>query len=105
MSSDFEGWSNLPKAVKLLDISIIGFLSILFVAVVLYFGVLDQTVQNLMIIFLVAILSLFTWYFRAQLVKASDFITQKRYFREWFIVCSFIIIIIGILVLAYPVTY
>ncbi|MFX0171664.1 MAG: hypothetical protein ACFE9L_07070 [Candidatus Hodarchaeota archaeon] len=105
MSSTPKGWSNLPKTVKLLDVSIFGFILILSGAIVLYFGVLDNTVQNLMIIFLVAILSLFTWHFRGQLAKASDLTSQKRYFHEWVIVCLFMFVIIGILVIIYPVTY
>ncbi|MFX0051069.1 MAG: hypothetical protein ACFFAJ_14795 [Candidatus Hodarchaeota archaeon] len=105
MSSAPKGWSNLSKTVKLLDVSIFGFILILSVAIILYFSVLDNTVQNLMIIFLVAILSLFTWYFRDQLAKASDLTSQKRYFHEWVIVCIFMFVIIGILVIIYPVTY
>lgn len=105
MSSDIEGWFNLPKPVKLLDISLIGYIVILVVATILYLAILDQTVQNLMPIFLAAILSLITWNFRTQLLKTSDPDMHKRYFREWVVVCFGIIVIIGVILLVYPVTY
>ncbi len=105
MSSDLEGWFNLPKSVKLLDISLVGCGFILITAIFLYFSVLDRTVQNLMLIFLTAILLLITWNFRTQLTKTSDYKVQKRYFREWFLISTLIIVIIGVIVLVYPVTY
>lgn len=105
MSTDLEGWLNLPKSVKLLDISIIGYGIILFTATMLYLVILDHTVQNLMPIFLTAILFLITWNFRTQLTRTMDPNVQRRYFREWFLVCFIIIVIIGVLVLVYPVTY
>ncbi|MFX0122297.1 MAG: hypothetical protein ACFFAE_01570 [Candidatus Hodarchaeota archaeon] len=105
MSSDFEGWFNLPKPVKLLDISLIGYIFILLVATILYLAFLDHTVQNLIPIFLTAILLLITWNFRTQLLKTSDPNIQKRYFREWVVICVCIITIIGIILLVYPVTY
>ncbi len=111
MSSDLEGWFNLPKLVKLLDISLIGYGFILITAIFLYLSVLDRTVQNLMLIFLSAILLLITWNFRTQLTKTRitkeefDPEVQKRYFREWFIICLLIIVTIGVIVLVYPVTY
>jgi len=105
MSLDLEGWFNLPKSVKLLDISLIGYILILVVATILYLAILDQTVQNLMPIFLAAILTLITWNFRTQILKTSDPNIHKRYFREWVIICSSIIIIIGVILLIYPVTY
>lgn len=105
MSLDLEGWFNLPKPVKLLDISLIGYIVILVVAVILYLAILDQTVQNLMPIFLAAILSLITWNFRTQLLKTPDPDMHKRYFREWVVVCVCIIVIIGVVLLVYPVTY
>jgi len=105
MSLDLEGWFNLPKSVKLLDISLIGYILILVVATILYLTILDQTVQNLMPIFLTAILTLITWNFRTQILKTSDPNIHKHYFREWVIICSSIIIIIGVILLIYPVTY
>ncbi len=105
MSSDLEGWFNLPKPVKLLDISLIGYGFILIIAIFLYMSVLDNTVLNLMPIFLTAILLLITWNFRTQLTKTSDPVVQKRYFREWFIICLLMIVIIGVIVLVYPVSY
>lgn len=105
MSSDLEGWFNLPKPVKLLDISLIGYIVILVVAAILYLAILDQTAQNLMPIFLAAILSLITWNFRTQLLKTPDPDMHKRYFREWVVVCLSIIVIIGVILLVYPVTY
>ncbi len=105
MSTDLEGWFNLPKPVKLLDLSLIGYIVILVVATILYLAILDQTVQNLMPIFLTALLSLITWNFRTQLLKTSDPEMHKRYFREWVIICVCIIVIIGVILLVYPVTY
>ena len=105
MSSDIEGWFNLPKPVKLLDISLIGYIFILLIATILYLAILDQTVQNLIPIFLTAILLLITWNFRTQLLKTLDPNIQKRYFREWIVVCVCIIVIIGVLLLVYPITY
>ena len=105
LSSDLKGWFNLPKSVKLLDISLVGYGFILLIAILLYLNVLAHTVQNLMPIFLTAILLLITWNFRTQLTKTSDHSVQKRYFREWFIICALIILIIGVIVLIYPVTY
>lgn len=105
MSSDLEGWFNLPKPVKLLDISLVGYIVILVVAAILYLAILDQNVQNLMPIFLAAILSLITWNFRTQLLKTPDPYMHKRYFREWVVVCLIIIVIIGVILLVYPVTY
>lgn len=105
MNSDLQGWFNLPKSVKLLDISLIGYGLALFIAIFLYFTIFDQTVQNLMLIFLTAILFLITWNFRTQLTKTLDPLNKKRYFREWFLICLLIVIIIGVLVLVYPVTY
>jgi predicted PurR-regulated permease PerM len=104
MSPDLEGWFNLPKPVKLLDISLIGYIVILVVAAILYLAILDQTVQNAMPIFLAAILTLITWNFRTQLLKTPDPAMQKRYFREWVVLCISIIVIIGIVLLVYPVT-
>jgi hypothetical protein len=105
MSSDVRGWFNLPKSVKLLDISIIGYIISLVVAFLLYYFILDQTIQNLMPIFLVAILLLFTWNFRSKLVNSSSADEQKHYFREWIIICSLVILVIIVLILLYPVTY
>ncbi|MFX1285407.1 MAG: hypothetical protein ACFFB5_17305 [Promethearchaeota archaeon] len=111
MSSDLEGWFNLPKSIKLLDISLIGYGFILIIAILLYMSVLDHTVQNLMPIFLTAILLLITWNFRTQLSKTHiskeefDPGVQKRYFLEWFIICLLIIVIIGVILIVYPVTY
>ncbi|MHA2246269.1 MAG: hypothetical protein ACXADY_14990 [Candidatus Hodarchaeales archaeon] len=105
MSSDLEGWFNLPKSVKLLDISLVGYGFILITAIFIYFSILDRTIQNLMLIFLTAILLLITWNFRTQLTKTSDSKVQRRYFLEWFLVSTLIIVIIGVIVLVYPVTY
>ena len=105
MSSDFKGWSNLPKSVKLLDISIISYGILLIISISLYFFILDQTVQNLMPIFLVAILLIFTWNFRSQLLSLSKQEVQKRHFREWLIISTIIILLFVLLILIYPVTY
>ena len=105
MSIDLEGWFNLPKPVKLLDISLIGYILILVVAIILYLAILDQTVQNLMPIFLAAILSVITWNFRTQLLKTTNPDMHKHYFREWVIICICLIVIIGVILLIYPVTY
>ncbi|MHA2203339.1 MAG: hypothetical protein ACW991_06595 [Candidatus Hodarchaeales archaeon] len=105
MSTDLEGWFNLPKPVKLLDISLIGYIVILVVATILYLAIFDHTVQNLMPIFLAAMLTIITWNFRTQLLKTSDPNMHKRYFREWVIICVCIIVIIGVILLVYPVTY
>ncbi|PWI49162.1 hypothetical protein CEE45_03215 [Candidatus Heimdallarchaeota archaeon B3_Heim] len=105
MSSDFKGWSNLPKSVKLLDISIISYGILLIISLSLYFFILDQTVQNLMPIFLVAILLIFTWNFRSQLLSLSKQEVQKRHFREWLIISTIMILLFVLLILIYPVTY
>ena len=105
MSSDFKGWSNLPKSVKLLDISMIGYGILLIISLAFYLFILDETVQNLMPIFLVAILLLFTWNFRSKLLLLSKQEIQKRYFREWFVISTIVIVLIVILILSYPVTY
>lgn len=105
MVSIFEGWFTLPKPVKLLDISLLGYSIILFVALALYLTFFDHTVQNLMPIFLVAILFLLTWNFRSQLLQNPDLNQQKSNLRTWFVICSLIIIVIVFLILVYPVTY
>jgi hypothetical protein len=105
MSSDVESWFDLPKSVKLLDVSILGYGILLIVGTGLYFFVLDHTIQNLMPIFLVAILLLFTWNFRSKLNSSSEYLTGRQHFREWLIICIFIILIITMLILFYPVTY
>ncbi|MHA1973400.1 MAG: hypothetical protein ACTSW1_10425 [Candidatus Hodarchaeales archaeon] len=105
MSSDLEGWGNLPKSVKLLDISLIGYGIILFVSLILYFMFFDHTVQNLMPIFLCAILALFTWNLKNQLRKNDNPHLQKRLFLEWFVIDLFIIVIFAIILVIYPVTY
>ena len=105
MVSSLEGWFNLPKSVKILDISLLGYSIVLFVAVFLYLNFFDRTVQNLMPIFLVAFLLVLTWNFRSQLTRNPDLLQQKSYLRTWFIVSSLIILVIGILILVYPVTY
>ena len=105
MSSDVEGWFSLPKTVKLLDISIFGYGILLAVGILLYFLALDQTVQNLIPIFLVAILLLFTWNFRSKINSASDQKIQKQHFREWFIICALIILLTIVIIIFYPVTY
>ncbi|MHA1977277.1 MAG: hypothetical protein ACW98I_10285 [Candidatus Hodarchaeales archaeon] len=105
MSSDFKGWSNLPKSVKLLDISMIGYGLLLVISVAIYFFILDDTIQNLMPIFLVAILLLFTWNFRSKLLLMSKQEVQKRYFREWLIISTIVIVLIVLLIIYYPVTY
>ena len=105
MSSDVEGWFDLPKSVKLLDISILGYGILLIVGFLLYFFVLDRTVQNLMPIFLVAILLLFTWNFRSKLNSSSEYQIGRQYFREWLFLCILIILIVTLLILFYPVTY
>ena len=105
MVSSFKGWSNLPKSIKLLDISLIGYLIILIVAIFLYLNFLDRIVQNLMPIFLAALLLLLTWNFRKKLLQNPDLDRQKNLLRNWFIICLLIIIAVSILILAYPVTY
>jgi hypothetical protein len=105
LSTNLEGWFNQPKSVKLLDISIIGFIFILVVSFVIYITVLDRTTQNLLFIFLAAILLFLTWNFRTQLTKTPDISSQKHHFREWIIFSTIFIIIAVILVLIYPVTY
>ncbi|UCE13663.1 MAG: hypothetical protein JSV04_00465 [Candidatus Heimdallarchaeota archaeon] len=105
MNPDLQGWFNLPKSVKLLDISLFGYGLALLIGIFLYLTIFDQTVQNLMLIFLTAILMLITWNFRTQLTKTQDPVIKKRYFREWFLICLLIVIIIGVLVSVYPVTY
>ncbi|MFX0013604.1 MAG: hypothetical protein ACFFB2_10675 [Promethearchaeota archaeon] len=105
MSSDLQGWSSLPKSVKLLDISLFGYILMLITAIFLYLSFLDDTVQNLMPIFLTAILLLITWNFRTQLLKSFDPNIQRRYYREWLIICLIIIVVIGVTILIYPVTY
>jgi SNF family Na+-dependent transporter len=105
MGSDLEGWFNLPKSVKLLDISLVGYAIALSVSIILYLNFLDHSVQNLMPIFLTAILLLFTWNLRTQLLNNPDLNLQKNFFRNWFIICLFIIIIVIIITLVYPVTY
>ncbi|MHA1214292.1 MAG: hypothetical protein ACTSR2_09285 [Candidatus Hodarchaeales archaeon] len=105
MSSDLEGWGNLPKSVKLLDISLIGYGIILSVSMVLYFVIFDHTVQNLMPIFLCAILALITWNFKNQLRKNDNPHLQKRFFLEWFVISLIIVIVVAIIIIIYPVTY
>jgi hypothetical protein len=105
MSSDGKGWFNLPKSVKLLDISILGDGILLIVAILLYFVALDQTIQNLMPIFLVSILLLFTWNFRSKLISAPDQDSQIQYYREWIILCILVIVTIIFAIIVYPVTY
>ena len=102
MSSDVEGWFNLPKSVKLLDISVFGYIIVLFLGFLLYFLALDRTIQNLMPIFLVALLLIFTWNFRSKIYSSSDYSTQKQYFREWLIISVIIILAIVLLILLYP---
>ncbi len=104
-SSDVKSWSDLNKSVKLLDLSIFGFIVILVTAIILYLGFLDQTVQHLMLIFLTAFLLLFTWHFRIQLSKSSEQTEKRKYYREWLIICSVSILIMLVLVGIYPVTY
>jgi hypothetical protein len=104
-TSDVKGWTDLPKSVKLLDLSIFGFLVILAAAVVLYLGFLDRTVQHVMLIFLTALIVVITWHFRIQLSKSSNQAEKRKFYREWFIICSVGILAILILVLRYPVTY
>ena len=105
MSSDGKGWFNLPKSVKLLDISMLGDSILLVIAIFLYFVALDQTIQNLMPIFLAAILLLFTWNFRTKLLSAPDQESQNQYYREWIILCAIEIITIIFVIRVYPVTY
>jgi uncharacterized membrane protein len=105
MSINLGKWSSSPKAVRLLDISILAFIIIFAVSILLYLTILLQSVQNLMIILLTGILLLLTWNFRTQLTKSSDPVEQRRYYREWVIICLLFIIIIGVLVIIYPVTY
>ncbi len=105
MSSDGKGWFSLPKSVKLLDISMLGDSILLVIAIFLYLVALDQTIQNLMPIFLVTILLLFTWNFRSQLLSAPDQDSQNQYYREWIILCVLVIITIIFAILVYPVTY
>jgi hypothetical protein len=105
MSSDGKGWFNLPKSVKLLDISMLGDGILLVIAIFIYFIALDQTVQNLMPIFLVTMLLLFTWNFRTKLLSAPDQDMQKQYYRDWIILCVLMIVTIIFAILVYPVTY
>ncbi|MHA1237087.1 MAG: hypothetical protein ACTSQ9_05445 [Candidatus Hodarchaeales archaeon] len=105
MSYDGKGWFKLPKSVKLLDISMLGDGIILVIAIFIYFVALDQTVQNLMPIFLVTIILLFTWNFRSKLLSAPDQDSQKQYYREWIILCILVLVVIIVIILAYPVTY
>ena len=105
MSSDAKGWFNLPKSVKLLDISMLGDGILLVIAIFLYYLALDRTIQNLMPIFLVTILILFTWNFRSKLLSATDQESQQQYYREWVILCVLLIVTIIVAILVYPVTY
>ena len=105
MSSDFKGWFKLPKSIKLLDISIFGDSILLVLAIFIYFVALDQTAQNLMPIFLVTLILLFTWNFRSKLLSAPDQDSQKQYYREWIILCVLVLIVIITTILFYPVTY
>ncbi len=105
MSSNSKGWFKLPKSVKLLDISMLGDGILLLIAIFIYFVALDQTVQNLMSIFLVSIILLFTWNFRSKLLSAPDQDSQKQYYREWIILCVLVLIVIITTILFYPVTY
>ena len=105
MSSDAKGWFNLPKSVKLLDISMLGDSILLVIAISIYFIALEQTVQNLMPIFLVTILLLFTWNFRSKLLSAPDQDSQIQYYREWIILCILVIVTIIFAIIVYPVTY
>lgn len=105
MSSDVEEWSMLPKAIKLMDISLIGYGIIFLASIGLYLLFLDRTVQNLMPIFMCAILTLITWNLRTQLKKHSKFSVQQRLFREWIIIGILIIVFVGIFIFIYPVTY
>lgn len=105
MVSSPQGWSNLPKSVKLLDISLVGYIIILSASVVLYLGFLDQTVQNLMPIFLTSILLLFTWNLRTKILKSPDPNLQKQHYYTWLVICLLATIVILIVTLVYPVTY
>ena len=105
MSSDVNGWFNLPKSIKILDISILGYLLSLIIAILLYFMSFDRTIQNIMPIFLSAIILLFTWNFRVRILTSQDDETMRHYYREWIIVCGSLIVIVFLLILMYPVTY
>ena len=105
MSSDVKGWFNLPKSIKLLDISLLGDGILLVIAIFLYFVAIEQTIQNLMPIFLVTIILLFTWNFRSKLLSAPDQDTQKQYYREWIILCILVFVTIFFAIIVYPVTY
>ncbi len=105
MNEAIKSWFELPKSIKLLDISIIGFILVSLISFTLYLAILDHTIQNLMIVFLGLIISLFTWFFRPNLMKATNEMSKKRYFRDWVTISSIFIIVVLILVIAYPVTY
>ncbi|MFW9855911.1 MAG: hypothetical protein ACFFFG_12695 [Candidatus Thorarchaeota archaeon] len=102
---DVKGWSELPKSVKLLDLSILGSIIILATAIVLYLEFLDRTIQHVMLIFLTALIVLFTWHFRNQLSNSSNQTEKRKHYREWLILCSVSILVILVLVGLYPVTY
>ncbi|MFW9780016.1 MAG: hypothetical protein ACFFE8_14280 [Candidatus Heimdallarchaeota archaeon] len=104
-TSDVKRWSELPKSVKLLDLSILGSIIILAAAIVLYLGFLDRTIQHVMLIFLTALIVLFTWNFRIQLSKSINQTEKRKYYREWFIICSVSILALLVLIIIYPVTY
>jgi Na+/citrate or Na+/malate symporter len=89
----------------LLDISIFGYGFVLSISILLYLSILNHSVQNLILIFLTAIILLFTWNLRNQLTKTMDFNLQRRNFLYWFVICLLFISISGIIVLIYPVSY
>ncbi|NHJ02216.1 MAG: hypothetical protein EAX86_08765 [Candidatus Heimdallarchaeota archaeon] len=105
MSQGIEGWQQLPKNVKLLDVSIVGYSIILILALALYLLFIDQTIQNLMPIFLTALLLILTWNFRTQIKNSDNITSLTRYYREWLLISGILIVLIVILIFIYPVTY
>lgn len=99
-----DSYAEQPKIIRFLDLSFAALVILTIVGGVIYFALLEATIQNIYPIVLVAFLTGLTLYFRAKVMETpEDYERLQRIFRIWLLV-ALVSLVFGLLItLTYPI--
>lgn len=104
MNSVLNNWFNQPTKVKLLDLSLIGYLLIIILGLGINLLFLDFVIQNILVLLITVALFIFTNHLKSQMLLEKNSERIRRNVIEWFLVSSILIITILVIIIVYPIT-
>ncbi|MHA2363850.1 MAG: hypothetical protein ACXAC7_07815 [Candidatus Hodarchaeales archaeon] len=103
MSSETTEFELNESILKILDISLLTYLALIFLGLGYYATILTTNVQNVLPILLVGGLTIFTWATRTRLNKLTVSETRPL-FIQWGLISAIIIIFVITVILIYPIS-